>query len=241
MKPACRAFVISALALMLASPLAISAQWNKKPYTEWSEKEAMKLLNDSPWGQTHTFTDMSRSFSTGPGSNPTARTTPSADASVRNVHFRIRFLSATPVREAFARMIELNQKSKIPEQFAAQLKAFVVRGFNDYVVVTVDCDSAESKEELQQVRALLNNRTTADLKNNTYLQSGIQKIFLAEYQSPQSDGLGARLAFPRVVDGRPWLTSENVDIHFYSELSTVYKLSVRYKVKEMIYQGKLEY
>lgn len=27
--------------------ISISAQWNKKPYTEWCEKEATKLLNDS--------------------------------------------------------------------------------------------------------------------------------------------------------------------------------------------------
>ena len=241
MKPVCRLLLVSAFGLMLAHPLTISGQWNKKPYTEWSEKEAMKLLNDSPWGQTHTFTDMSKSFSTGPGSNPSARSTPSADASVRNVHLRVRFLSARPVREAFARMIELNQKSKIPEQFAAQLKAFVARGFNDYVVVTVDCDSAESKQELHEVQALLNNRTTADLKNTTYLQSGIQKVFLEEYQTPKTDGLGARLVFPRLVDGKPWLTSENVDIHFYSELSSTYKVDTRYKVKDMIYQGKLEY
>lgn len=241
MKPVCRLLLASGFALVLAHPVMVSGQWDKKPYAGWSEKEAMKLLNDSPWGQTHTFTDMSRSFSTGPGSNPTARTTPSADASVRNVHIRVRILSARPVREAFARMIELNQKSKIPEQFAAQLKGFVARGFNDYVVVTLDCDSGESKEELQQVQALLNNRTTADLKNNTYLQSGIQKVFLEDYQTPQSDGLGARLAFPRLVNGKPWLTTENEEIHFHSELSSTYKVDTRYKVRDMIYQGKLEY
>ncbi|MEK6406565.1 MAG: hypothetical protein AABN34_06340 [Acidobacteriota bacterium] len=240
MKPVCRAFVISALALLLASPLAISAQWSKKPYTEWSEKEATKLLNESPWGRTDTFTDMSKSFSSGPGANPTARTTPSADSSVRNVHFRIRFLSARPVREAFARLIELRQKGAIPEQVAARLKAFVVSGFNDFVVVTVDCES-EAKTEFQQIQALLNNRTTADLKNSTYLQSGNNKVFLEEYQSPKSDGLGARLVFPRLVDGKPWLTEASDEIHFYSELSTTYKLDMRYKVKEMMYQGKLEY
>src|SRR5207244_6371313 len=73
MKPVCRLLLVSVFGLMLAHPLSISGQWNKKPYTEWSEKEAMKLLNDSPWGQTHTFTDMSKSFSTGSGSNPSAR------------------------------------------------------------------------------------------------------------------------------------------------------------------------
>ncbi len=56
MKLICRV-VVSSFALMLASPLSLSAQWNKKPYTEWSEKEAIKLLNDSPWGQTQALTD----------------------------------------------------------------------------------------------------------------------------------------------------------------------------------------
>ena len=155
MKPVCRLLLFSAFALVLAHPLAISGQWHSKPYTEWSAKEAMKLLNDSPWVQTHTVTDMSQSFSSGPGSNPSARSTPSADTSVRNVHTRARFLSARPVREAFARVIELNQKSKLPEQFAAQLKAFADRGFNDYGVVTLDCDSDESKEQLRQVKDMI--------------------------------------------------------------------------------------
>src|SRR6266550_6057222 len=101
MKSLCQVLVIGCATLLAAPPFTATAQWNKKPYSEWSEKEAMKLLNDSPWGQTHTFTDMSKSFSTGPGSNPSARSTPSADASVRNVHLRVRFLSARPVREAF--------------------------------------------------------------------------------------------------------------------------------------------
>ena len=60
MKPVCRVFVVGLFALTLAYPFAISAQWNKKPYTEWTEKEATKLLNDSPWGQTQSLTDTSQ-------------------------------------------------------------------------------------------------------------------------------------------------------------------------------------
>ena len=52
MKPVCCVFVITSFALLLGHPMSLSAQWNKKPYTEWSEKEATKLLNDSPWCQT---------------------------------------------------------------------------------------------------------------------------------------------------------------------------------------------
>jgi len=238
MKPVCRAFVTAVFALVLAH-LAFSGQWNNKPYTEWSEKEAMKLLNDSPWGQTQAFTDMSKTFATGPGRAPSS--SQSGEAAPKKVNFRIRFLSARPIREAFARAIELRQKSPLPEQFAAQLKAFAANGFNDYIVITLDCDTSDSQAELQQLLALLNNRTTIDLKNNTYLQVGNRKVFIEEYQTPKADGLGARLAFPRLADGKPWITTESGDIHFYSEFSSVYKLNMRYKIKDMIYQGKLEY
>ncbi|MEK6324596.1 MAG: hypothetical protein AABN33_23385 [Acidobacteriota bacterium] len=238
MKPLRRLFVISAFALMLAHPLAIAGQWNNKPYTEWSEKEAMKLLNESPWGQSHSFTDMSKMFSTGPrGLNPRQ----TEEANLRQVNFRIRFLSARPIRKAFVRAIELKQKGQLPKQFADQLKAFVTNEFRDYIVVVVDFDSTASTGEYEQVRALFNNRTTADLKNNTYLQVGGKRVFLDEYQSPKSDGLGARLVFPRLVEGKPWITEASEDIHFYCELSTTYKLDTRYKIKDMIFQGKLEY
>src|SRR3989442_11622889 len=108
MKPVCRAFVISISALVLAHPFTISAQWNNKLYTEGSEKEATKVLNDSPWGQTQTFTDMSKTFATGPGRAPNP--SQSGEAAPKKVNFRIRFLSARPIREAFARAIELRQK-----------------------------------------------------------------------------------------------------------------------------------
>jgi hypothetical protein len=238
MKSVCRLLLVSAFALMLAHPLAISGQWNKKPYTGWSEKEAMKLLNDSPWGQTHSFTDMSKAFSTGPRGTRPGQT---EEANVRQVNFRIRFLSARPIREAFVRAIELKEKGQLPKQFADQLKAFITNEFSDRILVVVDFDSAASTGEFEQVRALFNNRTTADLKNNTYLQVSGKRVFLDEYQTPKSDGLGARLVFPRAVEGKPWITEATEDIRFYCELSTSYKLEARYKIKDMIYHGKLEY
>ncbi|MCI0389485.1 MAG: hypothetical protein MOB07_12080 [Acidobacteria bacterium] len=50
---------VIAAALCLVCSLIAWAQWEKKPYTEWSEKEAQKLLNDSPWSQTQVFSDTS--------------------------------------------------------------------------------------------------------------------------------------------------------------------------------------
>ncbi|MDT7605258.1 MAG: hypothetical protein QOF61_3255, partial [Acidobacteriota bacterium] len=47
--------VATALAVACLLALSLSAQDKKeKPWTEWSKKDAEKILNDSPWGQTQT-------------------------------------------------------------------------------------------------------------------------------------------------------------------------------------------
>lgn len=236
MKPVCRVFVFSSFALMLAYPLAISAQWNKKPYTEWSEKEATKLLNDSPWGQTQTLTDTSQM--TGQGRLDSGQ---SRIADVFSVHIRIRFLSAKPVRQAISHLMEMKNRETISPQVVAQLKAFAAADFPDYIVVTVTSESDKASALLQQTQAAFYKLTTSELKNNTYLMAGGQRIFIKEYQPPGKDGLGARYIFPRMVDGKPFITAETGDVLFRSEPAGFTKLNMRYKVKDMMFAGKLEY
>ena len=56
-----RKLIIAALLPALLS-LTVQAQKQLKPWAEWSQKEAQKILNDSPWGQTQTETDTSQMF-----------------------------------------------------------------------------------------------------------------------------------------------------------------------------------
>jgi hypothetical protein len=245
-----RAWILGALSLLTISADTMSAQWNKKPYTEWSEKEALKLLNESPWGQTQTFTDTTKNFSTARGTT--------AVADIVSVNFRVRFLSAKPVRQAISRYMELQQKGRLPDQLAAQLKAFAAADFPDYIIVTVLCDSDRASNMLQQAIGLLHKLKTSELKNNTYLvgKDG-QRVFLQEYQAPRNDGLGARFVFPRTANGKSFITPESGEILFHAELgggnrlnSTIansdianngFTLSTRHKAKEMMFDGKLEY
>jgi hypothetical protein len=231
-----RLCMLTALTLLLTVPLIPAAQWNKKPYTEWSEKEALKLLNESPWGQTQIFTNNSNTFGTGPGSSRA-----SGDYNTYFLNIRIRFLSAKPVRQAFSRLIAIKQKGEMNDQLAAQLKAFATQDLPDYIIIAVDVDSSEAKNEIREFRSLLDTRTTVDLKSDTYLSVGGERVYVADYQPPKKDGLGAKFIFPRKVNGKPLVTPETQEILFYSELSPKYKLSMRYKVKELIYDGKLEY
>jgi hypothetical protein len=229
---------ISAIAILLIAFVGSApAQWDKKPYTEWSEKDATKILNDSAWGQTQTYTDTSNM--TG---NNRMNSSQSRISDVTNVDFRIRFLSAKPIRQAFSRIIELQQKGEVSESLAKQLSGLANADFPDYAIVTVLCDAKSQSNKLQQATAALYKFTTAELKPNTYLQAkGGQRIFLQEYQPPRKDGLGARFVFPRVVDGKPILTPESGEVLFHSELPELIVLNMRYKVKDMMFNGKLEY
>jgi hypothetical protein len=249
--------VATSMAFCMACFLVAQAQWEKKPYAEWSEKEAQKLLNDSPWGQTQVISDTSQMFGNDRLSSGASRV-----ANVFHVNFRIRFLSAKPVRQAISRVMELKQKGAVDERLASQLRAFAAADFPDYVIITVLCDSDQSNMRLQEATALLNNRTTADLKNNTFLElKDGRRVFLQEYQPPRNDGLGARFIFPRLIDGKPYITAESGDIHLVSELSQGgggsrsqasgasggssgplnYRIDCRFKVAAMNFQGKLEY
>ncbi len=226
---------LGTIVFLLALALTATGQVDKKPYNEWNEKEAMKILNDSAWSQTQTTTDATTGV---------ARTDSSQSriAEIININYRVRFFSAKPVRQAFSRMIALQQQGKMNDQLAAQLKALADAEFPDYVIVTVLVDSTTPSPKVQQATAALYKFTTADLKNTTYLvtKSG-QRIFLQEYQPPRKDGFGARFIFPRLVDNEPYLNANSGELAFHTELPGITILNTRYKVKDMLFGGKLEY
>jgi hypothetical protein len=237
MKIANRSGMLAAVVGLLALVISASAQLEKKPYHEWSEKDATKVLNDSGWGQTQTLADTSNM--TG---NNRADSSQSRVADVAYVNFRIRFLSAKPVRQAFCRLIELQQKGEVSEPMTKQLNALAAADFPDYIIISVLCDSPSQSNKLQQANAALFKYVTGELKNETYLltKSG-QRAFLQEYQAPRKDGLGAKFIFPRMVDGKPLITQETGEVLFHSELPGLIALNMRYKVKDMLFNGKLEY
>jgi hypothetical protein len=243
MKLSSRILILSAIAVLIALPVSLSAQWNKKPYTEWSEKDARKLLENSPWGQTQVFSDTSDEFGTGIARGALGtQDRSSGDYSAHYLNIRMRLLSAKPVRQAFARIVTLMQKGQMNSQLDAQLKAFATQDFPDFVIISLDCDAKESKNEIREFKTLLDTRSITDLKNNTYISGkNGERVFIAAYQPPKNDNLGAKLIFPRLVNGAPFITPDTDEIHFYSEFSRKYVLNMRYKVKDMTFDGKLEY
>ena len=155
--------------------------------------------------------------------------------------YRARFLSAKPVRGAIAKILMLKKGETADESLATQLQEFVNRDFGDYVVVAVTAEAANQKL-VGPMMQFLTNVTADALKENVYLErKDGKKLMLADYRPPGPDGLGAKFVFTRTVEGQPFLTAESDNVRFFAQFNEKTKLNVRYKVSDMMYDGKLEY
>jgi hypothetical protein len=232
---------------MLAS-LAVSQ--NQKPWTEWTKKDVEKTLNDSAWGQTQSEGGSSSQSSessavTQVGAQRSAernlsRQGESGEAKpVNYVKYHVRFLSAKPVRAAFARQVLL-AKATPDEALTTQLQGFIDRDFSEYIVVSVGIEVGDQKMAPPLMRAF-SAATTEALGQNVYLErKDGKKLFLLEYRPPVEDGMGAKFIFKRDFDGHPFL-SEKDNVRFVAEFNEKMKLNTRYKLSDMLYDGKLEY
>jgi len=238
-----RFLVVSIPLLLLLFSLSASGQWDKKPQAEWTEKDALKVLNDSPWGRTQTFTSPMEQYR-GPttGRQGVSQSTSNLPPNALHLNFRVRFLSAKPIRQALSRMMELKVKGGVKDDVAEQLKQFASGEFLEIIVVSVSVDAEDTGANVQQALGLLSQGSTAKFKNNSFLEvKGGKRMFIQEYQPPRPDGFGARFIFQRIVDDKPFITPESEEIHFVAPLSDVYRLDRRFKTKDMMYEGKLEY
>ncbi len=154
--------------------------------------------------------------------------------------YGIRFFSARPVRQAFVRMIQLRQKN-LEADVISRMNNFAELPSNDSIIIAVTIEGTD-KRSLGKVMQIVESAATGTLKNNTYLERNDGKrVFLEQYVPPGKDGFGARFIFPRMVDERPFLTTESTDVRFVSEFGTSIKLNMRFKLANMMVDGKLEY
>jgi hypothetical protein len=235
-----------AIALLMLCALLISASAQKKikPWTEWNAKDAQKILDESAWGQVQTETNTSEMFYSPTTENPGAsRSSQGAFNRSVGINFRIRFLTAKPIRQAFKVLIEAQQKPP-NQQLSDNLQRFVDQTVGDQIIVGVTFDSDDGRLSGPAMQ-VFNGATAAELKNTTYLEvKGGKRLFLEDYKAPSRDGMGAKFVFKRLVDGKPFVTPESGELRFYSEMTQTQnrvKLNMRYKVADMMYNGQLEY
>jgi len=239
-----------AATVMLVGALATAmAQKADKKWTEWSKKEALKVLDDSPWGRIQVDTDTAEMMFTptaAPGTSGTndRRAASGATNQSVNLTFHVRFFSARPIRQALARIMELSQNldPKTASDTLTKLHNFGEMKSTDSIIVTVTFDSPDGRYSGPAIQAF-SSAVTSTMKNDTYLQrSDGKQLFLEEYVPPGKDGFGARFIFLREKDGQPFLNDKAGEIRFYAKYpNSSIKIDRRFKVADMKYQGELEY
>jgi hypothetical protein len=243
--------ILSPIILVIVLTGFFATPQEKELWPKWDKGKVNKMLNSSPWAQTQTDTDTSEMTysptsnagtsaigSTGGRSVQGNRADQGASNQAMSVNYHVRFLSAKPIRQAFARMIEIQEKES--KSVRDQLGPFVQRDFSDFIVVTVSFDGSDNRFSGPALQAF-SSATTGTLKNQAYLErSDGKRLFVADYKPPIADGLGAKFIFPRQVDGQPFLTDSG-DVRFFAQISEKITITTKYKLHDMIYEGKLEY
>ena len=252
--------LLTALAMIstLLPAAGVRAQKRASNWVELSRKDAEKILTESPWAHTQIDTDVSEMFY-----SPTRQGTPSAARSSAtasgnqqsinnnradrgavnaavNIKYRICFLSARPIRQAFAKMV-LTSQGKSDAQLMTRLQSFVDRDFSPYIVIAVTVEASDQRFSGPIMQAI-NSTATGTLKNSAYLerQDG-KRLFLISYLPPIQDGLGAKFIFPRTESGAFFLTNKDDSVRFVAEFNDSFKLNMRFKVSDMMFDDRLEY
>ena len=234
----------------LLLPLSFASAQNKgKPWTEWSKKDAEKLLNDSPWAKTQTDTESSQRLymrtadSTLSPDRTTAGTTArlgrGAVSREINIRFRVRFFSARPIRQALASIMKIDQNPS--GEVLRKLQDFAEMKAASSIIVTANFDSNDAAY-FGTISRAFDTGITNVLKSKTYLErSDGKRLFLEQYVPPGKDGFGARFIFPRRIGGAPFLNPNSGEVRFHTEFPAGILLDRRFKVADMMYNGELEY
>jgi hypothetical protein len=232
--------VLSTLAvvLMIVS-LALAADfWNSKPYSKWSQADATRLLTNSPWAKT---TPM-RTGRMAAGSRPGVQAV--ADAEVEpTIQYSVSIRSATPVRQANARMAAIVRKyDKMDEgakrQFDDRWNKYLEMKFPDTIVIAVNYESNVPGTD-QQLLLYFQAQTLETMKSTTVLILPDGKRV-----QPTAFAAGAhemQIAFPR-PNNMPPESSFSVEFKhpdMPDQPSRV--INGKFSLKEMVFNGAVTY
>ena len=204
-------------------------------FTRWSMEKAVQMLNASPWARQETLTRVISGVGSGISGEKEIYDT-----------FYIRFLSARPVREAYARVQQINhgydrmsaeQKHRFETAQAFNLNLDVSR----WIVVSVSFRSNDPNEE-SSVRRFFQSETVKTLKNKVYLSTtACPQLELSAYFPPREESVGAKFVFPREVNGVPVLTKdcENITLEMLGFTGADSRLRATFSVKPMMVGGEL--
>jgi len=226
--------IVFGMILALMGGLSAS-KISEEPFFSWSQDKAVEVLNASPWAKQETFTQIV-------GGQGSGR---SGEKEIYNT-FYVRFLSARPIREAYARIQQIyygyddmDQQEKA--QFEKDQQPNIEMTSPDWIVVSVAFRSNDPNEE-SDVRRWFQSETVRTLKTKAFLSTPTcSQVEVSAYFPPREESVGAKFVFPRVVDGIPVVTEDCDAVTF--ELLDVPganpNLQATFSVKSMTVDGEI--
>jgi len=212
--------------------MAIAAtSWKTtEPFDQWSLEQAVEVLNESPWAKQETYTRVIRGVGSGI----------SGEKEIYNT-FYVRFLSAQPVREAYARVqqIQYGYDEMIPEEkelFEKAQRKDLNMDISDWIVVSISFRSNDPNEE-SDVRRFFQSETVETLRTKVFLStSAHSQVEISAYFPQQEESIGAKFVFPREVDGIPVVTSDcsKITLEFLNVPGADSRLHTSFDVDPMI-------
>lgn len=227
-----------AVRVLCAVLFALFALASQNTIPRWSLSKAVQTLNSSPWARQETFTRVVSGVGSGV----------SGEKEIFNT-FYVRLLSARPVREALARIQQLQygydalapeDRLRFDEGVAA---AGLMEDFGDLVVVAVSFRSNDPNEE-SSVRRFFQKETAETLKNRAFLSTDrFSQVRILTYYPPRDEGVGAKFVFPREVgvvaiadkDSRTF-TFELLEVPGANP-----RLRAGFAIKDMVVDGRVVY
>ncbi|RPJ51348.1 MAG: hypothetical protein EHM23_34225 [Acidobacteria bacterium] len=252
-------FIVSAL----CGSFSFAQKGCQKPFEKWDEAYALKILTNSAWSKQMA---LGREFSAadrlgqveGTDKGMAIGSDTSLSGNTRGldrgtgvagekeiIHsYTVRLFSAMPIREAFVRLFQIrNNYDQMPDgqrkQLDTEFEKALTMDVSRNIVVTVSLDSND-RELNMEVDRQLHQATLGSLKQDAYLIADKQRVALEDYRPPSRDGAGAKLLFPRTIDGRPVVgpTMKELALEFFVP-GVKHKIYVQWKVKDLLCQDQL--
>jgi hypothetical protein len=241
------------LGIFVALTVAVSALvaadfWEKKRYTDWDEMEIQKLMTDSPWCKS--FSVYLKGFSGGgrgggggmsggggggggrggrgggggAGGGEGGGEMGGGGGGASGLPVAMRWRSALPVRQALVRYAELRKVPASPNTTdslvrPAQVYAIEIEGLPEKAVT-------ETPDDLKA-------RTEMRIKNLPPIQA------LEVRKEQQRGRVALYLLFPKAQNGAHVIAEGDNEVEIFLQLETG-KVSRKFKVKDMLFDGKPE-
>jgi hypothetical protein len=181
-------------------------------FRNWTLEEAVAVLTDSPWARKETYTRIIGGIGSGLSGEKEIYST-----------FFVRFLSAAPIREAYARVSQIrggyDQMSREEQKkFDSAIEPGLKLDVRRWIVVTLNFRSNDQSLE-HRVKQFLETHTTETMKGRVHLSTAhIPQLEIAAYYPPREEVVGAKFVFPRRMNDRPVVAAGEDQVIFELDL-----------------------